>query len=227
MGTEAGRLAGGWLVKGRIFLNGGERRAQKLRLAAGLPLVLLLSACEGAGILATGDPYTKLAQAHTLWRNEGRVMQARRLVEQAIVIFDERGDKAGLAQAYWEYGLVARIGGANADPVIYYLHPESIAEHKPTLEELDLSDDYLARSAALASEVRRLDIVFNANLFLGNNQVLRGDNQKSCAFYDLALAAGHDANRQQPEIRFDLPKGAHSIDEFLENAKSKAGCPPA
>jgi hypothetical protein len=211
-----------------MFLNGNEKHARKLRRqAAGLAIILLLSACEGVGIPATSDPYTKLAQAHTLWRDEGRVMQARRLVEQAIVIFNERGDKAGLAQAYWEYGLVARVGGANVDPVIYYLHPEMVAQHQPTPEELHLSDEYLARSAALANEAKRLDIVFNANLFLGDNQVLRGNNLQSCAFYDLALAAAHDANRQQPEIGFDLPKGTHSIDEFVESVKHKAFCPPA
>lgn len=187
-------------------------------------IALLLGACAGVGILASDDPYTKLSQATYLWSVSGRVMQARRQLDEAIVIFQQRDDKAGLAEAYRQYGLIARIGGANPDPLVLVL--PNAPRHKPSREELDLSDGYLTRTVALATDAKRFDLVTNANFLLGNNQVLRGDPHKACPFYDHALTASREAESQQPGIVVDLPPGVHRIAEGLGRAKSEAGCPP-
>jgi hypothetical protein len=151
-----------------------------------LAIALALGACEGVGIPATSDPYAKLSMADHHWRDSGRVWRARQQIDQAIVIFEQRGDKAGLAEAYREYALIARVGGANPDPVILFPDSKAVYAYKPSPDELNLSDGYLRRTIALATETRRFDLVTNADYLLGNNQVLRGEPQNACGYYDRA-----------------------------------------
>jgi hypothetical protein len=189
-----------------------------------LMVPLLLEACSAVGVPATSDPYVKLSQADYLWRESGRVMQARRRIDEAVAIFEERGDKHGLAEAYRAYGLIARIGGMNPDPIVV-IKPGGVGHIAPSREELDLSDGFLTRALGLATEAQRFDLVTNLNFLLGNNQVLRGEPLKSCPFYDLSLAASHETEKQQPGITVKLPPGGRSMGEVLARAKREAGCP--
>jgi hypothetical protein len=186
-----------------------------------LALALLLSACEGAGIPATDDPYTKLSQADYLMHGSGRMMQARRMIEQAIAIFEQRGDQTGLAQAYREYALLALLGGANADPVVLR---DPKAPFRPTSGELDLSDGYLRRAIVLAQDTKQLYLVANLNFVLGNNQVRRGTPQNACPYYDLALSGFREAETEQPGVALDMPAGTKDPVEFVERAKRQLNC---
>jgi tetratricopeptide (TPR) repeat protein len=203
------------------------------RYIAALALPLLLQTCSAVGVPATDNPYTKLSQADYLWRHAGRVMQARRRVDEAIAIFEERGDQAGLAEAYRQYGFIARVGGANADPVILIKPGSSVGPGGPppeafrSTESLDHSDDFFARAVALATEAKRFDMVTNLNFLLGNNQVLRGEKLKACPYYDLSLAASQEVEREKPGIVVDLPPGEHSVADLLARAKQQAGCAPS
>jgi len=51
------------------------------------------------GIAATDDPRVKVQQAEVLLKQQGRVMQARQLLNEAIVTYERRDDRAGLAGA--------------------------------------------------------------------------------------------------------------------------------
>jgi hypothetical protein len=201
------------------------------RCVIALALPLLLQTCSAVGVPATDDPYKKLSQADYLWRHTGRVMQARRRVEEAIAIFEERGDKAGLAEAYRQYGFIARVGGANADPVILMKPASSADPGRPppeplqSTESLDHSDELFARAVTLATEAKRFDMVTNLNFHLGNNQVMRGEKLKACPYYDLSLAASQQVEREKPGAVVDLPPGTHSAAELLARAKREAGCP--
>jgi tetratricopeptide (TPR) repeat protein len=196
------------------------------RAAPTLIIALLLGACAGVGIVESDDPYKKLSEARYLWRVSGRVMQARHQLDEAIAIFERRDDKAGLAEAYRQYGLIARIGGANPDPVIQINPGPNGPALNPSHEELALSDGYLSRTVALATEAKRFDLVTNANFLLGNNQVLRGNPQSACPFYERAVTASREAARQEPGLTVELPRGVQSIEEGLARAKREAGCPP-
>jgi|GEM_PF-1602817 len=180
--------------------------------------VLLLCACEGVGIVATDDPDTKLAQADYLLNGAGRVMQARRVTEQAIEIFTQHNDKAGLARAYRQYALVAEAGGLGSNPFIQRnpRHPLT-----PRPEDLDLTDQYLKTAMDLALETKQLHLAANITFVQGNVQVLRGTPLQSCAFYDRALQRFREAEEQQPGHKLEGPPPA----EFLAQAKRQAGCP--
>jgi hypothetical protein len=149
-------------------------------------------------------------------------MQARRLLAQAIANFEQRGDKAGLAEAYRQSGLLSRYGGAQEDAVLISWEKGG---PKPSPAELDISDRYLSRAAGFAAEGGRPDLVSNIYYLLGVNQVLRGDAPRACPLYDRALAASREAEAQRPGLAVDLPPGVHSFPEGIARAKAAAQCP--
>ncbi len=71
--------------------------------------LLSLFSCAAALVPASNDPQTKLNQAASLFQN-GRAVGALSLIKQAIPMFEEKGDKEGLARAYLAYGDVYKSG---------------------------------------------------------------------------------------------------------------------
>jgi hypothetical protein len=191
----------------------GLGRSASIFLAA-----LLLCACEGVGITATDNPDLKLAQADYLINHEGRIFQARRVTQQAIDIFTQRNDKAGLARAYRQYAIVAEAGGLGSDPVV---SRDPHAPMAPRPEDLDLTEKYLKMALDLTIETKQLHLAANITFIQGNVQVLRGTPLKSCSYYDLALQRFREADQQQPGVKLEGPPPA----EFLARAKKEAGCP--
>ncbi len=188
------------------------------RSAVAMLTALLLCACEGVGIPATDNPDAKLAQADYLISSEGRIFQARRVTEQAIDIFTQHNDKAGLARAYRQYAVVAENGGLGGNPVVLRDPHMPLA---PRPEDLDLTDQYLKMALDLAIETKQLHLAANITYIKGNVQVLRGTPLKACSYYDLALERFREGDVQRPDEKLEGPPPAG----FLALAKKQAGCP--
>lgn len=188
-----------------------------------LAVTLILCGCEGVGVARADDPYAKLSQADYLLNGEGRVMQARSHLDEAIVVFQQKGDKAGLAKAYRLYGILARVGGTKNDPTILWLHRDEPIH--PVAEELDISDGYFLQALSLFQETQQIDLVGNVNFLLADNEVMRGTPQKACPYYDQSGAALAEARKQHPELAFAAVPGQASPEEGLALAKKQAGCP--
>jgi hypothetical protein len=216
------------MEEGPVLEKPLKRRAIAVLTAPLAVLVIaLLAGCEGVGIPATDDPNVKLSQAEYLRSGSGRIMQARRVTEQAIALFEQRGDKAGLAKAYREYGLIALDGGLNDDPVI--LRAPN-APRNPRPGDLDTAETNLKRALDFANETDQRYLAANINFVLGNVQVLRGTPQESCSYYDSSIKGFLDAEAHQPGVRLELPAGANDPTELVKRAKKEAGCasaPPA
>lgn len=185
-------------------------------------LLLPIFGCEGVGVVASSDPYVKLGQADYLLNHEGRVMQARRQLDEAIPLFAQKGDKAGLAKAYRLYGILARVGGTKDDPVILWVQRD--APLHPVAEELDNSDDYFNKALPLAKETGQLYLVANIEYLLGNNQVLRGKPLSSCPYYDMAITDFAAAKKAQPDAKFEAVPGVATPEDGFALAKKQAGC---
>ena len=195
------------------------------RLSAAMALLVVavaLSACEGVGVVATDDPHIKLSQANYLLNNEGRVMQARRQLDEAIPILEANGDKAGLAEAYRLYALVVRVDDPGHNRVVL---KDTKAPIRPTKEQLDVSDDYLNRALGLAQEAKQNYAIANIYYLLGNNEVLRDTPLKSCPYYDLAIKSFAEAQREQPGVKVQLMPGVNSVAEGYALVQQQAGCP--
>jgi hypothetical protein len=184
---------------------------------------MVLTACEGVGIVATDNPNTKVSQAVELLK-ECRVMQARRQLDEAIPLFEKANDQHGLAEAYRQYGFVARVGGANANPTVYCLRP--VERVPPNPEGLDRSDAYFNRAADLASQSGDLHLLSNVKLLLGKNQVVRGNLPQACALFDGAIEVSREANIKQPGVALQLPPGVKTFEDGVNQLKAEVGCPP-
>jgi hypothetical protein len=205
------------------MLHGTIHRPRRaIGIAAAALLACLSSGCEGVGIPATDDPYVKLAQADALNVREGRVMQARRVTEEAIALFAQRGDKAGLAQAYRELGLVALSGGLGDDPVILR---DPRAPLAPRPSDLDNAETHLKHARELAAETDQPYVVANIDMVLGNVQMLRKAQPQGCPYYDQSIKDYRDAMARQPGAKLQLPSDAADPVEMVTHVKKQAGCP--
>src|SRR6266436_1488462 len=73
-----------------------------------LAAAFLLSGCAGVGIVSTSDPAMKLNDADTLFLRKNRPLPAEELIQEALVIYQERDDPHGLGNAHREYGDLLR-----------------------------------------------------------------------------------------------------------------------
>ena len=189
-----------------------------MRKLAALLCVVMLAACAGVGIPLTNDPDAKLALATTLV-NDGRVMQARGQTEEAIAIFEQRGDRAGLARAYRVYALVAFSGGINADPIVLRKTPPH-----PRREELERAEEYLNRAAPLAVETGQPYLVARITLLLGSSQYERGNHREACTLYDRAIDQWRAAEAKQPGVVFQMAPGVRDFPDAVARIKATVPC---
>src|SRR5260370_20406090 len=69
-----------------------------------LAAAFLLSGCAGVGIVSTSDAGMKLNDAEVLFLRKNRPVPAEKLIQEALVIYQERDDPHGLGNAHREYG---------------------------------------------------------------------------------------------------------------------------
>ncbi|MDR3526566.1 MAG: hypothetical protein P4L57_04735 [Rhizomicrobium sp.] len=204
-----------------MFAIAKRGAARALASSTVLVCAMLLAGCEAVGIPPTGDPEVKLSQAELLMSGAGYLMQARRLTEQAITLFEQRGDKVGLARAYREYGLIALGGGMTDNPALVR---DPNAPLEPSPEDLNRAEDALKRALDLAVETDQRYLAANIHFVLGNIAMLRGIPQRGCAHYSAALTGFRHAQTTLPGVKLELPAGAKDPVEFVERAAKEAGC---
>jgi hypothetical protein len=197
----------------------GPRYARMLPLA----IALLLGACSSEGILipATDNPNEKLAIADGLL-HDGRIMRARQQTEEAIAIFQRADDRAGLARAYREYGLVALYGGLDPDPVV--LRRQGTPE-RPTPPEIEISDGYLVKARDLAQGTNQTYLIANIDWVLGLNEIRRGTPQGACPHLALAVKEWAVWQAVQDKTPEETAHYAKAIGE-AEGLEQKLHCSP-
>jgi len=186
-----------------------------------LAVALLLGACsEGMLVPSTDNPNEKLAIADQLL-HDGRVTRPRQQTEEAIAISQPDNDRAGLARAYREYGLVALKGG---------LEPHPIAVVPPNFwtspAEIEVSDRYLVKARDLAQGTNQPYLIGNIDWVLGLNEIRRGNPQGACPHLAVASKELRDGQAaQQDKASKDTANYPNAIG-YVERAQQKLHCPP-
>jgi hypothetical protein len=189
------------------------------RLIFAVIAVAFIASCSGVGLVATDDPYVKVAQAKQMGE-AGRAAQARRLLNEAMTTFQAKGDDLGMAEAHRQFGFLARTGGAR-EGVILVRDPETTPL---TQEDWDLSDRHFKEAADLYARNNRTDMVANVYLNLGIGSALRGDKTQSCAYFDQSLATYRQWEAVHPGGKVELPRNIKSFADLIARAKLEAGC---
>lgn len=188
------------------------------RTVVALAALMALAACAGVGIVDSNDPNVKVAQAEQL-TSVGRAAQARRQLDEAIPLFEAKNDKAGLAEAYRQYGFLARVGGAQ-EGVMSIRQPVTAYSS----ENLALSDQYLHKSVTLFADADRLDMASNVYIQLSNNAYFRKETKEACAYLDNSSAAHRQWQVKNPGKAIELPRGMKTFDDLIALMKKDTGC---
>ncbi len=183
-------------------------------------LLMLLSACSGAGVVATSDPDKKLAQATQL-ENSGRIARARQVTREAADIFAEQGDKKGLAAAYRQMAFLIRLHGEDA---ILASSEAGVGENQLDIDRADKSTDYFQRALVIQQELEDYALVSHLQFNIGVNYALSKRPHQACTAFDQSLAAYNSEKTRRPEHDPELPPGVTSFDDFIRQAKQEASC---
>lgn len=152
-------------------------------------LYSLLSGCAGIGVVATSDPYQKLDQADAMMAQD-RAAMAESLISDALKVFEEKNDVAGIADAYHAYGNL-------------YKHPSYHGKWKPTFEKLGTYDgtyqksiDYFNKSKEIFEGKKDATGVSKSLFGIGHVYGIKNEREISCQYYSKALARYRSGKEQ-------------------------------
>lgn len=182
---------------------------------------LLLAGCSSVGTVASSDPSVKIAQAEDLSLRQGRFLPAKRLLDEALAISQERGDERGIAEAYRGYGLFYR-----ADIPRNSLIPDDFAGKTNGVETRYFTAiDYFKRSAALLEKQQVLARLSNVNFLLAQTFHRVGDVANACHSLEDSRTAHRRAVAADPSLRVQLGRGITSFDQGIDRTRAEFGCP--
>jgi tetratricopeptide (TPR) repeat protein len=157
----------------------------------------------------------KLHQAEELYRGEARFLPAERLFREALAIFEQRGDRAGVAETYRQLGFFFR------SPV-----PRGIiAPDDFAADRYVTSTQYFLRAASVFGDIGAYDDLSNAYYDLGENySITFKDAEMACAYFEKSRAAAHEAVRRDPELKVNVPPKFSSFDAFIDDVELQRNC---
>ena len=184
---------------------------------AAMALFLMLAACSGVGVVATADPYKKLAQAKHL-ESTGRISRARQLTAEAAADFEENGDLAGLSEAYRQTAFLIRM--YSEDTIL----ARGSGPAELDTKRADASTAHFEKAIAIEDQLGNYGNLSNLHYNIGVNYALTARPAQACAAFDRSLAAQREGKRRQPDRKPILPSGFTSFEDLIGQAKQEAGC---
>jgi tetratricopeptide (TPR) repeat protein len=176
------------------------------------------------GVVATSDPATKLSDAYQLFTQQDRPLIAERLIREAIVIYEERNDELGLADAYRYYGMffnsssVAGHGG-------YYRHNGFLDKTASFDGRHDKSIEYFQKAGAIYRERKQFDALTNLSLNMGLTYIEMGKFKAACQAFDESAEHYRKNVEQNPAAKPFVPKPFASYHDYMSTIRKRYGCP--
>jgi len=161
-------------------------------------------------------------QAAELYDRSNRPLPAERLIREAMAIYEGRGDKAGLADAYSEYGFFFRSPSIARWQHVYrsgFLDKDATYDSR-----YERSIYYFRRAAELYRDVGRPDHLTNVEFNMGMTYALMHKNQEACSAYAASTAAERQAKDTIPSYRPAVPPGFVDWETFIADAERRLGC---
>lgn len=186
--------------------------------------LLGLSGCAGFGIAATSDPAAKLSDAGDLFDRQDRPLPAEQLIREAIVMYQEKNDQLGLADAYRTYGFFFRSPSIEGKWSKHF-RANGFLDKSATFEtRFAKSIEYFEKARTILAEKEHFDALTNVDLNMGFTYVAMGNTQAACQAFDRSLESYRDNLRQATGARPVVPQGFASYEEFLADRKKRYGC---
>jgi tetratricopeptide (TPR) repeat protein len=186
--------------------------------------------CAGFGVVSTSDPRAKLSDARHLYNNQGRPLIAERLIQEAIEIFQQKGDDVGLGEAYFDYAYFFLSPSIDKWEKVY--REQGFRDKTATFDNrFSKADEYFAKSASSFEKARqtladqtRFDTLANADRLRGFAYQRLKNSAKACAAFDDSLASYRKYMSSADKPQLNLPSGFTTYEDFVGSLKQKAGC---
>ena len=200
-----------------VYVSAKRIRACALS-ALGAAGLLFVTACSGVGIVATSDPYKKLAQAEEL-TSSGRIFRARQLLDEAAATFMNTGDDKGLAETYRRTAFLIRTHGEDT-----ILGPASANSLQLSVARADESNLYFERAQAIQKQLKDYALVSHLSYNIGLNYALSARPEQACRSFNNSYAAYEAEKARRPEYDPAVPQGINGFKAFIAQVKQEAGC---
>jgi tetratricopeptide (TPR) repeat protein len=190
----------------------------------------VLSGCAGVGIVATGDPLTKLNDAEDLFMRQDRPLPAERLIREAMAIYEQRGDQHGLANANRQYGDLLRSSAVQKWEKVY--RRDGFQDKSITFDNrLEKATEFYRKALTYYGSAEqqhqqagKYDALTNVYFNAAWSHLQVGEREKACGYYDKTIQAYDENVRRNPGAKPYIPPGSGSFAEFVGNAKRRVGC---
>ena len=185
-------------------------------------LSCLLIGCAGVGVFSTDDPAAKLRWAQVLIEDHGRDILGERLIFEAMAIYKDTKDEAGMAEAYRVYGIllkspsVAHVCAAN-------INGRNFTDKSVTCENRYVKAlEYFEKTLAI-DETTATGSPANIYLLIGLTKEILKDKSGACASFDKAIEADQFRALKHPEIKVHTING-QGFSEVMEKIKVESAC---
>jgi tetratricopeptide (TPR) repeat protein len=187
-------------------------------------LGLILAGCAAAGVVESNDPAVKIRQAVELYNRQGRYMPAKRLFDEAMTIYQAKGDELGVAEVHRQLGFYYQSHFPKSGPVLL---PDDFTGTTGGIENRYLiAMEHFEKALALFTKHKQFDTAANVYYSMGTNYYLGQKNvPAACAAFDKTLEANSQAQALNPNRVVNLPAGVRSYADFMAQTKRQVGCP--
>ena len=196
-----------------------------------LAAAFLLSGCAGVGIISTSDPAMKLNDAETLFLRKNRPLPAENLIQEALVIYQERDDPHGLGNAHREYGdLLKSPAVVNWEPAYRksggFLDKSITFDNRLTKasEQYAMALENYRRAEQQELAASKYDALTNVYYNMAWSNLALGARDEACADFDKSLQAYYENMRRNPTAHPYGARDSRSLPDTLALAKQQAGC---
>jgi tetratricopeptide (TPR) repeat protein len=196
-----------------------------------LAAAFLLSGCAGVGIVSTSDPGVKLDDAVVLFQKKNRPLPAEELIQEALVIYQERDDRHGLGNAHREYGDLLRSPAVvNWEPA--YRKSGSFLDKSITFdnrlakasEQYSIALENYRRAEQQELAASKYDALTNVYYNMAWSNLALGARDEACTDFDRSLQAYNENMRGNPTAHPYGARDSRSLPDTLALAKQQAGC---
>ena len=187
-------------------------------------VIISIGGCSAVGVIASSDPYQKLAVADSLAENN-RPTVAERLIVESIAICKETDDQHCIAAAYRGYGLFfmsESIEGRQWKP--HYAQNGFIDSAVSLNNRYSRAIDFLKKSRNIYMENDEYDAVTNLSLNISFAYIMQGDYPSACLAYDESLKAYAENVRNNPNVKINLPEKYADFPDYIEIQKKRILC---
>jgi hypothetical protein len=144
------------------------------------------------------------------------------LIREAIAIYEERGDQAGLGDAYRMYGIF--FASEAVSRWHRFFQRNGFRDKTVKFDERHTKAiEYLERAEPLLRTAERYDLVCNVHYVLGWTLAQMGLREPACRAFDLSRDAHEENVRRNPTAK-QIAGRFTNVPEALTAAKRDVGC---